>query len=72
MLVHMISMHVVQMAVVEIIGVSIVPHRGVAAFWAVGVRMFFLFHAGSRHFIPFFCSVASRKDNRSKRQRVRT
>ena len=52
-LVDMISMYVVQMTVVKIIGVAVVPNRGVAAIHAVSVGVIFLFHARFRHCFPF-------------------
>jgi len=39
MLVHMVAMHVMQVAIVQIIDMTVVPHRCVAAIGAMGVRM---------------------------------
>jgi len=52
--VDVISVNVMQMAVVEIIGVAVVYHCHVTAIRTVDVRMCFLFHAGLRHFFPLF------------------
>ena len=47
--VHMVSVNVVQMAVVQIIGVSIVLDSSVATIGAVDMDMPFMSYAGFRH-----------------------
>ena len=47
--VHMIAVNVMQVAVVEIIGVAIVVDGGMAAIRSVNVSMPFVFAAGFRH-----------------------
>lgn len=47
--VYVVAMHVMQVAVVQIIDVTVVAHRGVPAVGAVGVRMTFMGVVFLRH-----------------------
>ncbi len=62
MFVDMISVHVVQTAVVEIIGVTIMSHRCMTAIRAVDMHVPFLFGASLRHNLFSFAEPRSRKD----------
>jgi hypothetical protein len=55
MFVNMVAVDMVQMPVVKVIHVAIVLDGSVAAIGTMNVRMFFLFHASSRHWFPFVC-----------------
>jgi hypothetical protein len=60
-LVHVIAVDVVQMPVVKVIHVPVVLDGGMSAVRAVNMRMFFLFHVGSSHWVPFGCQVDFRQ-----------
>jgi hypothetical protein len=57
MFVNVVSMNMVQMAVVEVIGMAVVLDGCVATIGAVDVRMSFMFSAGFSHGSSPLCEV---------------
>jgi hypothetical protein len=51
-IIDMAVMHVMQMSIVQVIGVAVVCHGCVSAALAVDVGVVFVFHARSSHLIP--------------------
>lgn len=64
--VGMIPMDMVQMALVEVIGVAVMFHRGVAAIRAVHMRMPVLFHASFCHDFSFASRALGKQFERNK------
>jgi hypothetical protein len=48
-IINVIAMNIVHMAIMKVIGVAVVAHRGMSALWTVRVGMPFVLGAGSRH-----------------------
>jgi hypothetical protein len=48
-IINVIAMDIVHVAVMKVIGVPVVAHRGMSALWTVRVGMPFVFSASSRH-----------------------
>jgi hypothetical protein len=71
MLVHVVAVHMMHVAVMEIIHMPVVPHRGVTAFRAVLVGVIRMMGLGTGSHDFSFLSCVTRSSGRSGDQRVR-